>query len=111
MIRPLSNFVPRLTRSAPAPSLEIHVPILPTPTFFHMVRCLALSLRRFGGECRDAPLIVTAGAAEPDPTLAGRLPWLGPCGVELRWLAPELWQRYGLFALGVERFCYSFTAD
>jgi hypothetical protein len=111
MIRPLSNLLRRLTRTVPAPSLEIHVPILPTPTFFHMLRCLTLSLRHFGGLYRDAPIIVTAGDPQPDFALAERLPWLAPSGVELRWLPAELWQRYGIFALGVERFHYDFRAD
>src|SRR5437016_2489378 len=67
------------------PSLEIHIPISPTPTFFNMVRCLALSLRSNGGAYRDAPIIATAGDRVVDPGLAGRLPWLKSYGLELRW--------------------------
>src|SRR5262245_43627365 len=74
---------PYLITSRARPSVEIHVPISPTPNFFNMVRCLALSLRCNGGAYRDAPIIVTAGDRVTDPTLAHRLPWLKPCGVEL----------------------------
>src|SRR4051812_5830315 len=80
---------PYLVTGRSRPSLEIHIPISPTPTFLNMVRCLALSLRRHGGAYRDAPIIATAGDRDIDPTLAQRLPWLASCGVELRWAPRE----------------------
>ena len=93
------------------PSLEIHVPISPTPHFFNMVRCLAGSLRRFGGAYRNAPLIVTVGDEEIDEGLEFRWPWLREQGVELRWVPPDLYRRESWFATGLERFRYDFGSD
>lgn len=107
MIRPLRN----LFRRRPPPGLEIHIPIGPTPTFFNMVRCFVHSLRRCGGPCRDARVVVTVGDTEVDPTLADRLPWLRPNGIELRWLPAERFATDAFFATALERFCYDFTAD
>ena len=35
--------------TARRPSLEVHVPIAPTPSFLRQLQCLTHSLRRFGG--------------------------------------------------------------
>lgn len=109
MIRPLTNLWRR--RAPRTPSLEIHIPISPTPNFFNMVRCLTQSLRRFGGAARDARVILTVGDSEVNPDLAESLPWLRPSGIELRWLPAERFRTDAFFATALERFCYDFTAD
>src|SRR5262249_15654313 len=43
------------------PTLEVHVPMSPTPSFLYQLRCLTHSLRRFGGAYRDSPVIATVG--------------------------------------------------
>src|SRR5262245_33745332 len=93
------------------PSLEIHVPISPTPRLLNMVHCLALSLRRNGGAYREAPIIVNTGDRVRHYGLADRLPWLKPCGVELRWLEPEEFRRFDYFATGHQRLKYNHAAD
>jgi hypothetical protein len=102
---------PYLVCGRARPSLEIHVPISPTPTFFNMVRCLAHSLRWNGGAYRDAPIIVTAGDRAIDPMLAERLPWLNSCGVELRWARAADFVRDDYFATGHQRLRYEHAAD
>jgi len=102
---------PYLITGRRRPSLEIHVPISPTPIFFNMVRCLAHSLRWNGGAYRDAPIIVTAGDRVSDPLLADRLPWLKSCGVELRWARAADFVRDDYFATGHQRLRYEHTAD
>ena len=37
------------------PTLEIHVPISPTPAFLYQLRCLTHSLRHFGGVYGSGP--------------------------------------------------------
>ena len=93
------------------PTLEVHVPISPTRRFFNMVRCLALSLRRFGGRYRDASLIVTVGDDEVDTRIEEHEGWLRDLGVEVRWTPLEAFRRESWFATGVERFRYHFQSD
>lgn len=93
------------------PSLEIHVPISPTAEFLAMVRYLALSLRRFGGAYRDAPLIVTVGAEAIDPGLGDRHPWLARLGVELRWVPEAAFREHSFYATGAERFAHPYRSD
>lgn len=93
------------------PTLEIHIPISPTPLFFNMLRCLACSLRRNGGVYRDAPIIATVGDARIDSRLARRLSWLKPLGVELRWLRRRDFAARDYFATGHQRWKYAYESD
>ena len=93
------------------PTLEIHVPISPTPLFLNMLQCLAVSLRRFGGAYRDAPIIASVGADSIDTQLAERNPWLSRCGIELRWVPEEAFRAHSYFATGMERFVHDYRSD
>jgi hypothetical protein len=93
------------------PSLEVHVPISPTPTFFHMLQCLALSLREFGGAYRDSPIIVTVGDDVIDTELEKRYPWFDALGIEVRWVSHDLFRRASWFATGIERYRYEYRSD
>ena len=93
------------------PSVEVHVPVSPTPTFFNMVRCLALSLRKFGGACRDAPIILSVGDDVIDPALADRQPWLGPLGVELRWVPEAFYRAHSYSGTGAWMFEHDDRSD
>src|SRR5438045_3616168 len=99
----------RFARKAPA--LEGHVPISPTPTFLNMARCLVLSLRRFGGAYRDAPVFLTVGDDTIDPGLPGRHPWLASLGVEVRWAPEEAFRRHSYYATGAARFGHDYRSD
>lgn len=101
----------RSTPSSSHPSLEIHVPISPTPLFLNMLRCLAHSLRRHGGAYRDAPIIASVGDVNIDSRLARRLPWLKPLGVELRWLGRREFAVRNYFATGHQRWKYAHKSD
>lgn len=93
------------------PSLEIHVPISPTPTFLTMLHCLTLSLRRFGGRYAGARVVATVGDAAIDGGLAARLPWLARHDVEIRWLPEARYREDSYYATAVDRCRYDFAAD
>lgn len=94
-----------------APSLEVHVPISPTPKFLNMVHYLTHSLRRFGGAYRNARVIVTIGDGVIDHDLERRHPWMARQGVEVRWLELEKFHRDSFYATAVDRFCQQFESD
>ncbi len=100
--------LPRLFRRRP--TLEVHVPIAPTPSFLNQLRCLTHSLRRFGGAYRHAPVIATVGGPA-DPGLADRMPWLRKNGIELRWVPEAEFTRMGMYATGSRRLQHEFQAD
>ncbi len=93
------------------PTLEIHVPISPTPSFLYQLRCLTHSLRRFGGTYRDAPVIATVGADTVDEGMADRMPWLAANGIELRWVPEAEFVQLGIFATGATRIGHAFQSD
>ncbi len=93
--------LPRFLRGRP--TLEVHVPIGPTPPFLYQLRCLTHSLRRFGGAYRHAPVIATVGADSTDEGLADRMPWLAANGIELRWVPQNEFTRLGIYATGLRR--------
>jgi hypothetical protein len=93
------------------PTLEVHVPIAPAPSFLHQLRCLVHTLRRFGGAYRDAPVIATVGGDPVDLGLAARMPWLAANGIELRWVPARLFAALGMHATGATRLKHRFTAD
>lgn len=93
------------------PTLEVHVPISPTPTFLNMAHYLTRSLRVRGGRYRDAPIVLTVGAEQRDPDLARNHPWMADNGVEVRWVAEDLFARESWYATACERFRYEFRSD
>ena len=93
------------------PTLEVHVPLSPTPTFLNMVHYLTLSLRSRGGAHRQAPIVLTVGAQRPDPTLAAKHPWMAANGVEVRWVEADLFERESWYATACERFRHDFQSD
>jgi hypothetical protein len=93
------------------PSLEIHIPISPTPLFFNMTHYLVASLRRFGGAYKNARVVLTIGDAEIDNNITESYPWIGKHGVETRWLAKEQFEQDSWWATGLERFRYPFSCE
>ncbi len=77
----------------------------------NMVHCFALSLRRFGGAYRDAPIILTVGDTTIDPDLHHRHPWLGRRGVNVRWVPEEDFRIHSYFATGAARFVHPYRSD
>jgi hypothetical protein len=106
------GFLARAARSLRSmPSVEVHIPISPTPTFFNMVQCLARSLRKFGGTFRGAPIVLTVGDREIEPGLEARYPWLGPLGVEVRWVPEAFFREHSYSATGATRFEHDYRSD
>jgi len=93
------------------PTLEVHVPVSPTPTFLNMAHYLTRSLRIRGGRYRDAPVILTVGAEKRDPDLVRNHPWMSDNGVEVRWIDEDLFARESWYATACERFRYEFASD
>lgn len=100
---------PRFLRRRP--TLEVHVPMAPTPAFLYQLRCLTHSLRRFGGAYRDAPVIATVGVDRVDEGMAGRMPWLAANGIELRWVPEDEFAASGVSATGAARLDQDFRSD
>lgn len=93
------------------PTLEVHLPVSPTPTFLNMAHYFTRSLRLRGGRYREAPVILTVGAEARDPDLARDHPWMADEGVEVRWVEPALFARETWYATASERFSYDFESD
>jgi hypothetical protein len=93
------------------PTLEVHVPVSPTPTFLNMAHYLTLSLRKRGGRHRDAPVVLTVGGEERVPELERDHPWLSKLGVEVRWVDPALFARESWWGTACERMRHDFRSD
>jgi hypothetical protein len=92
-------------------SLQIHVPISPTPSFFTMVHLLAESVRSFAGQFSGARIIVSIGE-DIDPFDVERArPELDPYGVEWRWIDRDLFKQHSWFATGLDRWAEPFECD
>ncbi len=95
------------------PTLEIHVPISPTPMFLRQVWALAASLRRFGGRVGAAAPITAWVSPELDglPDLNARERWAAPLGVTFRWVDPALFAEHWYYGTALARWSAAFTAD
>jgi len=94
-----------------APSLEIHIPISPTPSMLNMARVLTLTLRRNGGIYRDAPVILTVGDASIDESLPKSYPWLERLGIEWRWLSDAEFRTDTFWSNAAARYSQQFRSD
>ena len=89
-----------------APSLEVHVPISPTPMFLRQVWALAASLRRFGGEVgREATVTAWVSPELPElPDLHAANPWARELGVDFRWVDQALFERHWYWGTAMARW-------
>ena len=93
------------------PSLEIHVPISPTPSFLTMVHMFAESIRSFGGRFCDSRIIVSVGEdIEPFDVEASR-PELKGYDVQWRWADRAFFRQHGYFVTGLRRWTEPFECD
>lgn len=93
------------------PSLQIHVPISPTPHFFTMVHMLAESVRSFAGRFRDARIVVSVGEDVEPFDIPRERPELASYGIAWRWTDREEFKRYSYFATGVNRWAQPFDSE
>jgi hypothetical protein len=93
------------------PSLQIHIPISPTPSFFTMVLMLAESVRSFGGVFSDARIVVSVGDDIAPFDIERARPELEPYGIEWRWTDRSEFQRHSYFATGLDRWAELFECD
>ena len=92
-------------------SLQIHIPISPTPSFFTMIQYFAASLRRYGGLFADARVIVSVGGDCEPFDVAAAHPRLARYGITWRWVDREAFRRHSYFATGLDRWAEPFQAD
>jgi hypothetical protein len=93
------------------PSIQIHVPISPTPSFFTMVHMLAESVRSFGGVFSDARIVVSVGEDIEPFDIEHTRTELKPYGVEWRWTNRDQFRRHSYFATGLDRWAAPFECD
>lgn len=93
------------------PTLQIHIPISPTPSFFTMVGCFAASLRAFGGRFSNARVVVSVGE-DCDPfDIAAARPELARYDITWRWTDREAFRKATYFATGLDRWAEEFDCD
>lgn len=97
----------RRTRSR----LEIHIPMSPTPFFFHRIHYLAASLRLNGGALADAHIVATIGDDSPAFDPVQRYPWSRQYPIDWRWLPRDLFRRHSYFATRLYRFIHDYRAE
>jgi hypothetical protein len=93
------------------PSLQIHIPISPTPSFFTMVHMFAESVRSFGGTFSHARIIVSVGDDIEPFDIDRARPELKSYGIEWRWTERSEFQRHSYFATGLDRWAVPFECD
>lgn len=93
------------------PSLQIHVPISPTPSFFTMVHMLAESVRSFAGKFADARIVVSVGDDSEPFDIERERPELEQYGIEWRWVSRDQFRRHSYFATGLDRWAEPFESD
>jgi hypothetical protein len=93
------------------PSLQIHIPISPTPSFFTMVHMLAESVRSFAGMFSNARLVVSVGDDVEPFDIESERPELTPYGIEWRWTDRDEFRRHSWFATGMDRWATPFECD
>jgi lipopolysaccharide biosynthesis glycosyltransferase len=99
-----------LARDA-APTLEIHIPISPTPSFFTMIRYFAATLRRNGGQFAGASLVVSVGDDCEPFDINAAYPELAQYRIAWRWVDREQFRQHSYFATGLDRWADPFKAD
>jgi hypothetical protein len=93
------------------PSVQIHVPISPTPSFFTMVHMLAESVRSFGGAFSDARIVVSVGDDIDPFDIRRERQELEPYNLEWRWTDRDEFRRHSYFATGLDRWAAPFECD
>lgn len=90
------------------PSLEIHVPISPTPPLLNMARALVLSLRQNGGRYHDAPVVLSVCGSPPiSPSPA----WCDSLGVHWRPLPAEIFDHDSFWSNAAARYRQPFNSE
>jgi hypothetical protein len=94
------------------PTLELRIPISPTPAYQRMVRLLWDSLQHFGGPLARAADIVLSVSAEPDRIGLERAFEFAPPGrIRWRWVDAALFARWEYDATGLDRYLVESKAD
>lgn len=94
-------------------SLEVHIPISPTPMFLRQTWALASSLRQFGGAVgRSAKLTAWVSPELPGlPDLNRLHPWAKKLGITFRWIDEALFSRHWYYGTALARWAGPFSAD
>ena len=92
-------------------TLEVHIPISPTPFFFTMVRYYAATLRRNGGPFADARIVVSVGEDCDAFDVAAAHPELAAYHIEWRWADREYFRRFSYGATVFDRWAAPFESE
>ena len=94
------------------PSLEVHVPISPTPMFLRQVWIQVQSFRRFGGNiARKAEFHVWVSPEAPVTDLKEEYPWFRDPAIHFHWVDATLFQEHRYYGTALARGDWDFQAD
>lgn len=93
------------------PSVEIHIPVGPTPDFLLRVHYLAASIAMYGGFPEGSYKIVVTVGDDQRVDLDALCPWARQYPLEWRWVPENEWKERGIFATAYTRFRYPFDCD
>lgn len=94
------------------PSLEVHVPLSPTPMFLRQLWILVQSFRRFGGEtARRAEFHVWVSPDAPVTNLKREYPWFRDPAIHFHWIDAALFQEHWYYGTALARGDWDFQAD
>jgi hypothetical protein len=92
-------------------SLEIHIPVSPTPSFFTMVHYFAASLRKNGGPLANSRIIVSVGDECEPYDIAKTLPQLDRYNISWRWTDRAQFREHSYAATRFTRWSEPFESD
>lgn len=94
-------------------TLEVHIPISPTPMFLRQTWALAASLRQFGGEVGRSARVMAWVSPELEglPDLNRQHPWAKSLGVTFRWVDEPLFAKHWYYGTALARWAGPFNAD
>ena len=92
-------------------SLEIHIPISPSPSFFTMIHYFAASLRLNGGVLSDAHIVVSVGEDCEPYDIRAQLPHLQEYNISWRWTDRAFFRKHSYAATRFNRYLRPFESD
>jgi hypothetical protein len=93
------------------PSIEIHIPVGPSPDFLLRVHYLAASIAMYSGFPEGSYKIVVTVGNDERVDLDALCPWARLYPLEWRWVPEDEWKERGIFATAYTRFRYPFDCD
>ncbi|MHB9134879.1 MAG: hypothetical protein ACYC2J_00350 [Acidithiobacillus ferrooxidans] len=94
------------------PSLEVHIPLSPTPMFLRQLWIQVQSFRRFGGKiARRAEFHVWVSPDTPVTDLKQQVSWSRDPAVHFHWIGAELFAEHWYYGTALARGDWEFQSD